>query len=333
MMAISGEQTVTLWKFSEEGVQNVISKNATAPSSHPAAHPPPPPFFLFLLLSVLQGIAPRHVIENPHEKRLQNISWHPLASNLLLTTAVDKLIKIFDVEHGAVESMTLPAHEGFVTSFSWNYDGSLLATTAKDKMLRVIDPRSNKFVSETVCHEGAKAPRAVWLGQKNQIVTVGFIKGIPEREMALFDARNAKARVHTHKIDALPSSIFPYYDQDLSLLYLIGKGDGNIRMYEVVDGADPFQDSGEYKSSVPQAGFAMLPKLSNDVMKCEIGKVLKLQESSVVPIRFEVTRQNSGYVFQSDLYPDTWDAKPVYSSREWIDGATRNPTLVKVNGQ
>ena len=64
-----------------------------------------------------------------------------------------------------------------------------------------------------------------------------------------------------------------------------------MRIYEVVDGAEPLQEAGDFKSSVPQAGFAMLPKLSNDVMKCEIGRILKLQESSVVPIRFEVTRQ------------------------------------------
>ena len=86
-------------------------------------------------------------MKNPHDKRLQNISWHPLAQNLLLTTAVDKLVKVWDVEHGAAECMTLPAHDGFVTSFTWNFDGTLLATTSRDKMLRVIDPRSNTIVS------------------------------------------------------------------------------------------------------------------------------------------------------------------------------------------
>jgi len=34
-------------------------------------------------------------MENPHEKRLQGVSWHPLAENLLLTHAVDKLVWLF----------------------------------------------------------------------------------------------------------------------------------------------------------------------------------------------------------------------------------------------
>jgi len=41
-------------------------------------------------------------------------------------------------------------------------------------------------------------------------------------------------------------------------------------MFEVVDGAEPLQEVGEFRSSVSQAGFAFLPKLSNDVMKCEV---------------------------------------------------------------
>ncbi len=93
------------------------------------------------------------------------------------------------------------------------------------------------------------------------------------------------------KIDALPSSLFPLYDWDLSLLYLVGKGDGNIRVFELTDDNQPFQECGEFRSSVAQAGFAMLPKLSNDVMKCEVARILKLQGTSVVPIRFSITRQ------------------------------------------
>jgi len=301
MMVVSGDQNITVWKFGEDGVQ--------------------------------PGTQPLHVIENPHEKRMQNLAFHPLAENILLTTAVDKVIKLWDLNHngGASERAALPAHDGALASFTWNYDGSLLATTAKDKYLRIIDPRGNTIVAQTICHEGAKSSRGVWLGSKNQILTVGFVKGIPEREIAIFDPRNIGKRLFTHKIDAIPSGMFPFYDPDLSLLYLIGKGDGNVRIYEIVDGAEPLQDSGEFRSSVSQAGFAFLPKLSCDFMKCEIARLLKLQDNSVVPIRFEVTRQ--AFNFQADLFPDTYDCKPVYSSDEWFGGEKRNPNLAKISPQ
>ncbi len=83
--------------------------------------------------------------------------------------------------------------------------------------------------------------------------------------------RNLGTRVFTHSLDSIPSSMFPLYDPDLSLVYVIGKGDGNIRLFEHVQGdAKPLQESGEFRSTAPQAGFAMLPKRSCDVMKCEV---------------------------------------------------------------
>lgn len=56
-------------------------------------------------------------------------------------------VKIWDVEHGAQEKLSIPGHEGFVTSMTWNEEASLMATTAKDKMLRIIDPRAKSIVS------------------------------------------------------------------------------------------------------------------------------------------------------------------------------------------
>lgn len=35
-----------------------------------------------------------------------------------------------------------------------------------------------------------------------------------------------------------PGVILPFYDEESSLLYLAGKGDGNIRYYEVISNKD-----------------------------------------------------------------------------------------------
>ena len=42
-------------------------------------------------------------------------------------------------------------HPDIIYSFSWNYNGSLLATTCKDKKIRVIDPRRNEVISVSIC--------------------------------------------------------------------------------------------------------------------------------------------------------------------------------------
>jgi len=300
VLATSGESTINVWHLTHEG---------------PTA-----------------GQSPELTINNAHEKRLMSLAWHPLARNLLMTSSVDKTVKFWDINQGGVEALSLDSslHKDQITSVSWNYEGTVMATSSRDKSLRIVDPRARSVSSQTVAHEGAKSFRAVWLGNKTQILTVGFKKQ-PDREMALFDTRNLSSRVYTHNIDSIPSSMFPFYDPDLNLVYVIGKGDGNIRIFEYIEGdAKPFQESGEFRSPNSQAGFAMLPKSFNDVMKCEIARFLKLQGNSVVPIRFEVTRQNAGYMFYSDLYPDTYDGKPVYEAGDWISGKTAKPNLVKV---
>lgn len=63
-----------------------------------------------------------------------------------------------------------------MTSVTWNYDGSLAATAAKDKALRVFDPRGGAVVAEGTAHQGAKGWRAVWLGARDRILSVGFTK-------------------------------------------------------------------------------------------------------------------------------------------------------------
>jgi len=301
VIATSGESTVSVWKLKEDG---------------PTV-----------------GQSPEIAIDNAHGKRMISMVWHPLAENVLITTAVDKTVKFWDISNGGSQRLALDdsVHKDQVTSISWNYEGTVMATSSRDKKLRIVDPRSSSPLSaETLAHEGAKSFRAQWLGTKQQILTVGFKKQ-PDREIALFDARNLSARLYTHTLDSIPSSMFPFYDPDLNLVYVVGKGDGNIRIFEHVAGdAKPLQESGEFRSSTSQAGFAMMPKRSCDVMKCEIARFLKLQGTSVVPIRFEVTRQNSGYVFQSDLFPDSYDGRPVYSPDTWFGGETSKPNLTPV---
>ena len=82
-------------------------------------------------------------MSSPHEKRMVSLAWHPLAANVLVTSAMDKAIKLWDVEAGMQAKVTLSGiHGDAVSSISWNHDGTQMATTSKDKKMRVIDPRS-----------------------------------------------------------------------------------------------------------------------------------------------------------------------------------------------
>lgn len=115
----------------------------------------------------------------------------------------------------------------------------------------------------------------------------------------------------------------PFYDHDTGILYLAGKGDGNIRYYEIVDEAPYFYYLSEFKSAAPQKGIAFVPKRALNVSECEVARALKLHVNKVEPISFRVPRKSD--IFQDDLYPDTYAGEPSLTLEQWAKGGNADP--------
>jgi len=262
------------------------------------------------------------------ENRILSVDFHPLASNVLLSVDSSKQVKIWDLE-SSKDVLTLPeSHKALPTNISWNLDGSQCASSCKDKMLRIFDPRANKCVSEVADHQGAKGGRVAWLKKKNLIFTCGFAKG-SERQLALYDPRKMDQRLTLQPIDSSSSSLMPFYDEDNAVLWLAGKGDGNIRYYEIADEEPCVFLLNEFKSKDPQAGMAILPKSCCEVMKCELTRLVKLTpQGQIIPIKFEVPRKDNHY-FQ-DLFPDTMYG-PSMQGSDWFNGANQGPHYRSLN--
>jgi len=206
-----------------------------------------------------------------------------------------------------------------------------LQSLPKTKKLRIFDPRGGqKPTSETADHPGSKGSRVIWLGKRDKIVTCGFDAG-SERQMNLYDSRKLNEKIGTVKIDSSPSSLLPFYDDDTQILFVAGKGDANIRYYEIDESAPFIHYLNEFKSKDPQAGLGLLPKLSCKVETCEVANFIKVTPAGwALPIRFEVPRKDfSG--FQEDLYPPTPDGKACMSSSEWFSGSNKSPNLISLD--
>eukprot|EP01115_Flamella_aegyptia_P001750 TRINITY_DN1292_c0_g1_i1.p1 TRINITY_DN1292_c0_g1~~TRINITY_DN1292_c0_g1_i1.p1 ORF type:complete len:182 (+),score=82.62 TRINITY_DN1292_c0_g1_i1:305-850(+) len=115
----------------------------------------------------------------------------------------------------------------------------------------------------------------------------------------------------------------PFYDKDTSILFLAGKGDGNIRYYEVVDESPYIHFLSEFKSNVPTRGLCLLPKRAVNVSECEIVRGLKLSNKLMEPISFQVPRKSE--VFQSDIFPDCFAGEPALTADQWIAGENAEP--------
>ena len=66
------------------------------------------------------------------------------------------------------------------------------------------------------------------MGTMNKLTTVGFSKQ-QHREFKVWDIKNMKSPITTQQIDTSYGVAMPFYDSDLNILWIIGKGDNYIK--------------------------------------------------------------------------------------------------------
>lgn len=256
-----------------------------------------------------------------HKRKVGTVNFHPSANNVLATSSSDTTVKIWDVEKGD-EMFSIGGHADIVQSCSWNMDGSMITSACRDKKLRVIDPRGQAIVGEVVAHQGVKGMRCSWLTDKDKILTTGFTKTV-EREICLWDPRSLAEPLVRQTIDTQSGVLMPFYDAETGMLFIAGKGDGNIRYYEVVDEKPYIHFISEHKSNVPQRGMAMLPKRAVNVGACEIVRLFKAENNRIEPISFIVPRKSD--LYQDDLYPNCAAGVSTITAEDWKAGGNANP--------
>lgn len=265
-----------------------------------------------------------------HARKVTLLKFHPTASNVLASTSGDFTAKLWDIEKGAeINSFTGP--EQLIQDIVWDYTGSNYAISNKDKHVRIIDARTGALASTIqTAHEGSKSTKLAYLGPLEKIVTVGFTRQ-SQRQMKFWDPRNTSAALKSVDIDQAAGVIMPFYDPDTSLLFLVGKGDCNIRFYEIV-GETPYcypVSNDTLVRATPAKGMAMVPKYGLNVMACETSRLLKLTSNSVEPLSYHVPRKSDA--FQDDIYPDTASMEPAHTADEWLAGSNLPPKLMSLN--
>ncbi|GAV29325.1 hypothetical protein PMKS-002807 [Pichia membranifaciens] len=165
-----------------------------------------------------------------------------------------------------------------------------------------------------------KACRVLWLGNTNRLVTTGFDR-FSERQVGLWDSDDvAKGPLGGFiSIDSSSGTLMPFFDPSTNLLFVAGKGDGNVRYFEFAD--DDLHLLSEYPSTEAQRGFAVAPKRYVNVKENELVRAYKLlNDNSIEPLSFIVPRRSE--MFQEDIYPDAPADKPAMTAEEFFAGKT-----------
>lgn len=262
-------------------------------------------------------------LADAHMRKVTFVLWHPTASNVLASGSADHTVKLWDIESGDEKWQgDIP---DLIQDLKWSYNGKLLGTSCKDKKMRIFDPRSGSDPSVIIDdHAGSKCSKMTFLGNTDRFITCGFSK-TNKREFKIWDIKDTSEPIYSQNIDSAAGVLLPHYDEDINVLFLGGKGDGNIRFYEIVDEAPFAFEVGQYKSNKSQKGWCVLPKKANDVLACEVVAGLKLHPTAVERISFTIPRKSDR--FQPDIFPDAPLGIPSCTADEWFAGSEAMPVL------
>ncbi|NXQ16630.1 COR2A protein, partial [Peucedramus taeniatus] len=267
-----------------------------------------------------------------HTRRVGLIEWHPTAENILFSSGYDYKIMIWnlDVTDAVLSNPVkiLDAHKDVVLSMSFNTDGSLMAIACRDRKMHVIDPRAGGVLQEG-SYKSHRVNKVLFLGNKKMLLSTGTSQW-NNRQIALWDQNDLSVPLLEEDLDGSAGLLFPIYDSDTCMLYVVGKGDGNIRYYEISPEKPYLNYLMEYRSPLPQKGVGTMPKRGLDMAACEIFRFYKLIPTKrlIEPVSMIVPRRLESY--QADIYPLTAAAQPALTAEEWLTGINKEPLLVSL---
>ncbi|XP_046724850.1 coronin-2A isoform X5 [Silurus meridionalis] len=268
-----------------------------------------------------------------HIQRVGLIEWHPTAKDILLSSAYDYKVCIWCLDHVGVAVLKTPVlvihtHTDLVMSVSFSEDGSRIATTCRDRRVRILEPRTGHTLQES-CNASHKAIKTLFLSNVNLLLTTGTSKW-NQRQFALWDLDDLSEPLLEEDVDGGSGVLFPFYDPDTHMLYLAGKGDGNIRYYEVSVEKPYIHFLAEYRSPLPHKGLGVMPKRGLDTAQCEMFRFYRLitVKDLVEALSFIVPRKSED--FQEDIYPMTASNKAAMTAQEWLMGQNKGPVLMSL---
>jgi len=308
-----------IWDFQfHPFINNMIASGADDCSAH---------LTMFPTEGVTEDISEATSEFKGHTKKVTQVEFSNVAS-VMATGSFDTTVKVWNIETSSqVAEMSTG---GGIYSVQWNRDSTLLGATSKDKKIYTMDPRAPDGVTSWDGLEGSKSCKMTFLSRMNWVVATGFDK-TAKRQMAIWDLRDTSKPIVKNRLDSASSVLVPHWDDDLGVLYTVGKGEGTITYYEIINDATKVYSLSMYRNPTPQKGGAWLPKASCDVWGCEVQRFYKLTKNSIIPIKFTVPRKAGADIFQEDIYPDCFAHKPALTVDAYLGGENAQPLTMTMD--
>lgn len=266
-----------------------------------------------------------------HNKKVTLLRYHPSANNTLLSTSADCTVKVWDIENSTALH-TCRDTTDLIHDIVWDHIGDTYATSCKDKNVRFVDGRTGTTAMQLQrAHEGAKSVKLAFAAEgTDKFFSFGASKQ-SAREIKVWDMKNPSAPLHSETVDTAAGAMIPLYDHDTNVIYLCGKGDGIVRVYEFEDKAPYIYKLNDgFRSNIPGKGYCTVPKRGLNIMGHETARILKLTNTNGIhPLHMTVPRKSEA--FQEDIFPDCPAPIPAHTCSEWHEGSSKAPVTMSLN--
>uniref|UniRef100_A0A0N4ZVE5 Coronin n=1 Tax=Parastrongyloides trichosuri TaxID=131310 RepID=A0A0N4ZVE5_PARTI len=259
------------------------------------------------------------IILRHNSNKITQLRFHPTAKDLLTVAYADCSVCIYNLKTQQVVYEIKEAHEHQILSMAWSYDGTKLATIGKDKFLKIFQPQlegEDPCIAKKKILESTRSARILFVCDDSMILIVSFSR-TSNRQCTLLDAFTLKD-LHQQQIDTNTQPLIPHYDYDSSILFLTGKGDHGIQMYELSPSSPYMLPLAPFTGVTGHQTIALHQKNVCDVKAVEFQRGWRLTEKALEKLSFRVPRVKKD-LFQKDLFPDaliTWT--PLMDGEQWL---------------
>ncbi|KAL7720968.1 Coronin [Entamoeba marina] len=266
-----------------------------------------------------------------HTRKITGLYANPFIKDCIVSTGAEPSVKFWDVVNEK-EFLTLDCFGDQINNISFNSTGEKLAVACRDGKVRIFNCRTGDLESETdVPQNGGKGFMVAWCGRYDWLFTIGFTK-TSQRSYSLFDITKDMENLVTNVIDVESAVMTPIYDEDLNVVFLIGRGSKTMHCFEITD-KKPFVHplNVSYFPDVVY-GFDTFHKQDCNVKVSEImrlGLLTGEPPSTISRTTVYVPRVHQNY-FQDDIFPDTRKKSYTYTIDEWCAGDVKDVEYVSL---
>ena len=162
-----------------------------------------------------------------HKNKVSFVNFNPIVSNLMCSSTSYGEIHIWD------SSKMKPIIEFRLSSpnsIFWNPNGSMIGISTKNKFFYIFDPRQEKYIFNQQISHTMSTSKFAWL-DNGSIATIGWNSN-GNKYLYLYDIKRNEKPYSSILIDKYTSPTVPFVDQEMKLIYSVGKEESYINVYD-----------------------------------------------------------------------------------------------------